>query len=193
MNKECRNDLDRIKGQSYKLFLQNLLDKEERAHRKIRRINFKYLTYKEERTNMEKREAEEIISIVKMAKKIGEAAGRGKLRELCGNGHKWKVVDKMNDDKVVGHMLDVCGFAHITVPGRGKVARAFKKVGEYDRRMDGYVVRGMRIWKGWPSGFSLSIINTGRQEMSVNEAAVQAASEYLNANHLDCVWNSRID
>jgi len=42
MDKECRDKLNEIKGQSYKLFLHNLLEKEERTHRKVRRIRFKY-------------------------------------------------------------------------------------------------------------------------------------------------------
>ena len=46
MNKGCRDKLDRIKEQSYKLFLQNLLDKEERAYRKVRRLEFKYRGYR---------------------------------------------------------------------------------------------------------------------------------------------------
>ena len=45
MNKVCRNNLDKIKEQNYKLFLQNLLDKEEKAYRERKRINVKYYTY----------------------------------------------------------------------------------------------------------------------------------------------------
>ena len=140
---------------------------------------------------MKNKEAQEIVRKVLIAKKIGEAAGRKKFRELVGNGYKWKVVNE-GDGKVVGHMLDVCGFANLSVPGKGKIVRAFKKIGEYDNRMDGYVIRGIKIWKGY-RGYALSIINTGRQEMSVNEAAVEAASNYLNENNLDCSWSSRID
>jgi len=136
-------------------------------------------------------ESNKIIGIVKMARKVGEAAGRKRFKELRENGYKWKVVND-GDGKVVGHMLDVCGFASLSVPGKGKVVRAFKKIGEYDRRMDGYVVDGMEIWKS-SRGYALSIISTGRQEMSVNEVAVGAASGYLNENNLECSWNSRID
>ena len=42
MNKECRDKLNKIKEQSYKLFLHNLLDKEERADVKARRVELKY-------------------------------------------------------------------------------------------------------------------------------------------------------
>ena len=191
MNKECRDKLNEIKKQSYRLFLHNLLEKEERAHKMVRRIQFRFLTYKEEDVAMKKEEAREIIAIVKVAKRIGEKAGKEKLKELISKGFKWKVVND-SDQKVVGHMLDVCGFANISIPGKGRIVSAFKKVGEYDERIGGYVARGMRIWKGY-RGYALSIISTGRQEMSVNEAAVEAASDYLNSNHLESTWNSRID
>jgi len=140
---------------------------------------------------MDKKEARRIIKLVVMAKKIGEKAGQKKLNELKKAGPRWDVVDE-GKNKVVGQMLDVCGFASISVPGNGRIARAFKKVGEYDARMDGYVANGMRIFKGY-RGYALSIISTGRQEMSVNEAAVEAASDFLNANQLKCSWRSRID
>jgi len=49
MNKDCRDKLDRIKEQSYKLFLQRLLDKEERADIKVSSIGrIKYEKYKKE-------------------------------------------------------------------------------------------------------------------------------------------------
>ena len=92
--------------------------------------------------------------------------------------------------------MDVCGFAFLSVPGRGKIVSAFKKLGTYEGRMGAYVIGvtgALKIWKGYPSGYTLSMISTGRQEMSVNEAAVKAASEFLNANHLECGWSSRID
>ena len=192
MNKECGNDLEIVKEQNYGLFLHNLLDWEERAHRKVKKIYFKYFD-RGGTKGMEKKEANEIVRTVVMAGKIGNAAGRKKLRELAGDGYKWKVVDESNQ-KVVGHLLDVCGFASLSIPGRGRIVRAFKKIGEYNGRMDGYEVRGIRIWKKFgPSGYCLSLVSTGRQEMSVNEAAVEAASDYLNENHLECGWDSVID
>ena len=42
MNKECRDKLNKIKEQSYRLFLQNLLNKEEGAYREVRRVQLKY-------------------------------------------------------------------------------------------------------------------------------------------------------
>lgn len=43
MNKECREELDKVKEQSYKIFLHNLLLKEERAEILVGRVQFKYL------------------------------------------------------------------------------------------------------------------------------------------------------
>lgn len=45
MDKECRDELNRIGALDYKLFLHNILLKEEKAHRMVRRIQFRYLTY----------------------------------------------------------------------------------------------------------------------------------------------------
>ena len=192
MNKECRDKLEKIKKQSYKLFLHNLLAKEERAEILVKRIRFKYLTYKEEDVAMNKLEARRIITIVGVAKKLGEEAGRKKLKELQKAGNKWAVVDGFSK-KVVGRMLDVCGFGFLTVPGRGKIVSAFKKIGVFGPGREEYIVKGLRIWKGYPKGYGLSIISTGRQEMSVNEVAVRSACEFLNKNHLECEWSSRID
>ena len=192
MNKECRDKLEEIKKQSYKLFLHNLLAKEERARMLVRKIQYKYLTFKEENVAMKNEEAMRIITIVKVAKKIGEEAGRKKLKELQKAGNKWEVVNS-SDNRVVGHLLDVCGIAWLSVPGRGKIVSAFKKIGTYDARDQSYVIKGMRLWKGHPTGYTLSMISTGRQEMSVNEVAVQRACEYINANDVECNWKSVID
>ncbi len=193
MNKECRDELAKIKKQTYKLILHNLLEKEERAHRMVKRIQFKYLTCEEDRNHMNKVEAKKVIAIIKVAKKVGERAGQLRLKELKKAGPRWNVINE-RQNKVVGQMLDVCGFAHLSVPGRGRIVRAFKKIGIFDLRIDCYVVTdALKIWKGYRSGYALSIISTGRQEMSVNEAAVRAASEFLNENHLECAWSSRID
>ena len=195
MNKECRDEVDRIGSIDYKIILHGLLVKEEKADRMIRRFHFKYLTYKEDDNRMNKVEAKRIIAIVKVAKKVGERAGQLKLKELQKAGPRWNVVDERKN-KVVGQMLDVCGFAYLSVPGRGKIVGAFKKLGTYEGRMQAYEAGAngnLRIWKGYPSGYTLSIISTGRQEMSVNEAAVKAASKFLDENHLECGWSSRID
>jgi len=52
----------------------------------------------------------------------------------------------------------------------------------------------MRISKAYDRGYNLNLgLDIGRQEMSVNEEAVFAATEFLNSAGLECSWGSRID
>ena len=52
----------------------------------------------------------------------------------------------------------------------------------------------MSVSKNYPKGYMLLLgLNTGRQEMSVNEKAVVAASGFLNNAGLECSWRSYID
>jgi len=52
----------------------------------------------------------------------------------------------------------------------------------------------MRISKAYDRGYNLNLgLDIGRQEMSVNEEAVFAATEFLNSVGLKCSWGSCID
>lgn len=147
-------------------------------------------------------EHKEIIILLLKAREIGRRAAYAQLNKLKHNGPKWNVIDEMDKGKVVGQMLDVCGFASMQVPGRSKIVKAFKKLGvpgehnNYGGMNKRYVLEDehMQISKAYDRGYSLNLgLNIGRQELSVNEEAVFAASEFLNSVGLECSWSSRID
>ena len=147
-------------------------------------------------------EHKQVVMLLLKAREIGRNAAYAQLNKLQHNGPKWNVVDEMDKGKVVGQMLDVCGFASMQVPGRSKIVKAFKKLGvpgehnNYGGMNIEYILEDehMRISKAYDRGYNLNLgLNIGRQELSVNEAGVEAASNFLNSKGLECNWNSRID
>lgn len=140
-------------------------------------------------------EHKQVVMMLLKAREIGRKAANDQLKKLQGHGPRWNVIDD-HTNKVVGQMLDVCGGGYIKLPGRGRIVKAFKRLGVKDRYGQGYKLEDehMSISKGYPKGYDLSLgLNTGRQEMSVNEEAVVAASEFLNNASLKCSWRSYID
>lgn len=134
-----------------------------------------------------------VMVLLLKAREIGKKAAQEQFSKLQKAGSKWAVKDSATN-KLVGGMLDVCGFASMRVPGRSKIVKAFKKLGEKTQYEKEYIYDRMRISKSYYSGYNLNInLNIGRQEMSVNEEAVFAASEFLNNAGLKCDWESRID
>jgi len=143
-------------------------------------------------------EHKQIIILLLKAREIGRKAANDQFKKLQKQGSRWAVIDD-NSNKVVGKMLDVCGFAWITVLGRSKIVKAFKKLGTQDG-IDKFnntfqlIDEHMQISKAYNRGYNLNLgINIGRQEMSVNEEGVFAATEFLNNVGLECNCNSRID
>ena len=129
------------------------------------------------------------------AREIGRKASHDQLAKLQKNSTRWAIKDD-NSNKIVGQLLDVCGFAGMKVPGRGKIVQAFKKLTEHKDFQDGYIFEKekMSISKSYDKGYILYLgLDIGRQEMSVNEEGVVAASEFLNSAGLECDWNSRVD
>ena len=136
-----------------------------------------------------------ILMLLLKAREIGKKAANDQLAKLQKNGAKWAIKDE-GSNFIVAQVLDVCGFAGMKVPGRGKIVKAFKKLAGHKDFQDGYILRKeqMSISKSYDKGYILYLgLNIGRQEMSVNEEAVVAASEFLNNAGLECTWNSRVD
>jgi len=141
-------------------------------------------------------EHKQVVMLLLKAREIGRKAAEDQLKKLQVKGARWNVVDEMAGGKVVGQMLDVCGFASLQVPGRSKIVKAFKKLGVKQEYNQGYILEDehMRIGKAYNRGYHLNLgLNIGRQELSVNEEGVVAASEFLNSVGLECNWSSRID
>ena len=140
--------------------------------------------------HVKKAEQREIFNLLAEARLIGRTAAMKQLKKLQKQGPKFRVKD---GNKTVGEMLDVCGFAWITIPGKSKIVKAFKALGTRGINQE-YIVGEMRISKAYQRGYNLNIgLGIGRQEMSVNEEAVWAASEFLNNAGLECNYGSRID
>lgn len=141
-------------------------------------------------------EHKQVIMLVRKAQGLGRKAGQEQLAKLEKAGPRWALRDAFTK-RPAGTMLDVCGFAWLTTPGRGKVVKAFKKLGGQDGRITGhieYFLEGMRISKCYSTpGYNLELKLTNSQYMSVGEAAVKAVSDFLNKNGIECQWNSRID
>lgn len=125
-----------------------------------------------------------VASVISEARKAGIAAAEYKLDSLQNAGPRWEVKD---GEQIVGTMLDVCGFANLTIKARGKFYLLAKKLSENP------VVR-IHCCKAYNGGGSLSIFDsTIRQEMSVNIAACEGQAVVLRAYGIECGISSRID
>jgi len=122
-----------------------------------------------------------LATLLEKARQAGTVAAKEQLTKLESSGPQWNIVNDKTfggDGKVVGQMLDVCGFASIHIPnGRAGIVRQLKRVIETKQ-----LVKRAYFHKGYYGGFGLSLFDmTNRQEMSVNEAAEQAALDTLKA------------
>ncbi len=128
-----------------------------------------------------------IKSIITEARAAGSKAAATKLSELQSAGPKWEVKDDFTG-KSVGTMLDVCGFAHIIVKINGNDKR-------WQELRHFAAIDSNRVMVHSSYGFkTIAIFDMcRRQEMSVNEAANEAAAEVLRSYGFDCWMDSRID
>ena len=141
---------------------------------------------------MKKHEAKHIITVLMNAQRSGIEAGESKLKELQKAGPRWAVKDE-NKNKIVGTLLDVCGFAALHLAGRSEIVRAFKALGNPDRYGD-LSYNGFSISKNtYRGGYGLRANLSNRQELSVQEWAVESFCDYCKAHGLECSWSSRID
>lgn len=126
-----------------------------------------------------------VKDVVLECRAAGKAAGAAQLAKLQGHGPVWAV---KSGDKVVGTMLDVCGFASIKLNARQGFYRVAKKVAE-DNSLR------FSCGKAYPSGGRFAVYDMSRrQEMSVNEAAASACAEVLKSHGVKEVYmTSRMD
>lgn len=129
--------------------------------------------------------------IIQEATEAGNKAGVAKLAELEGAGPAFAVVenspndgifyDKSKPTRVVGTMLDVCGFAWVTL---SNARTAFAQ----------YLKKTERASNGYYGGMTVNLrFGTFRQEMSVNEAQARAAAEVFTKAGFEARMESRID
>ena len=133
-----------------------------------------------------------VLRVIEEARRLGKIAAADKLAELQKAGPKWAVCTETHPfsskaDKVVGTMLDVCGFANINISARGKffqIAKKLSKTGSH-RFYCTVAYRG---------GGHLSIYDSShRQEMSVNKATCVGQAKVLNAYGIETSITTRID
>jgi len=128
-----------------------------------------------------------VLDVIQEAREAGKISAENKLSELTGQGPKWNVINDSNK-KVVGQMLDVCGFAHLKISARGKFYLLAKKLSK-DRQYRFHCDRDSYYGGGW-----LSIYDSiHRQEISVNIAACKGQAEVLKKYGIDSNIDSRID
>jgi len=131
----------------------------------------------------------QLDAIMVVAFAAGRDAARRKLDELRAAGPAFTVHDtglfgRPSADNIVGTMLDVCGNAGLEVSGKSATHRALRVY--LDRTVE--LPGGGRVYyrPSWPTGFHFDIFDmTGRQEMSVNEAAIRAVKRVLDEHGLD--------
>lgn len=131
-----------------------------------------------------------VLSVIHEARKAGQIEAERKLAELLGNGAKYNVTD---GEKLVGKMLDVCGFASLKISARGKFFQLAKKLSDEEN------IGLHNCWRfscvnAYRGGGALSIFDsTFRQEMSVNIAACVGQAKVLNAYGIETTIQSRMD
>jgi len=128
---------------------------------------------------------EKVLEVIEEARDTGIEFARNKLADLQSCGPKYAVMDD-GTAKCVGTMLDVCGFANLNIPAKGKFYILCKKL-----TTEGH---GFRCSRGYYGGGRLSIYGSSvRQEMSVNVAACQGQASVLKKYGIIARVESRID
>ena len=125
-----------------------------------------------------------VLEVINEARRAGYITADQKLNELQDQGPTIVVMDGA---KVVGRLLDVCGFANLKISARGKFYLIAKKL--CDNPIHRFLCR-----RAYYGGGSLSIFDsTFRQEMSVNIAACKGQAEILAKYGIEATIESKID
>jgi hypothetical protein len=146
----------------------------------------------------------DLVFMLQYAVGVADLAAQKKLEELQKAGPRFSVhsADLFTgkaQGPAIGTMLDNCGGAWICLPGKCKLVNSIKK---HFRNLDRFSYQGHQfegsnwyISKGTYKGYTLhlSYPTRGRQEMSVHEAANQAAVDYLKKEGHECYMHSYID
>ena len=130
---------------------------------------------------------QKVLDVIAEARKVGSIFAARRFAELQAAGPKYAVCDENRNGEVVDTMLDVCGFAHLSISARGKFFQLAKKVSESSSERF-YCTNAYR------GGGHLSIYDsTNRQEMSVNVAACKGHQQVLVKYGIESHVESRID
>lgn len=136
---------------------------------------------------------QKVLDVIDEARKIGSIFAARRLAELQAAGPKYVVNDKNQNNKVVGTMLDVCGFANLQISARGKFFQLAKRL---SLEIDVVTGRQRRFYceVAYRGGGWLSIYDsTNRQEMSVNIVACKGHQQVLAKYGIESSVESRID
>lgn len=128
---------------------------------------------------------EKVKEVIIECRNAGQEAAKAKLQELSGQGPKFAVTDR---EKLVGTMLDVCGFAHLSISARGKFYLLAKKLSK-DLSLRFHCDHDSYNGGGWFSIYDMTM----RQEMSINVAAYRAVNSVLASYEITSNVKSRID
>jgi len=129
-----------------------------------------------------------VLEVIRECREEGSLYAQKQLAKLRGEGPKWAVVNEATD-KVVNTMLDVCGFAHLSIKARGKFYQLAKKISQRE-----HWYRFNCGHDSYNGGGRLSIYDMSmRQEMSVNVASYRGVQEILKKYGIESTLHSRID
>lgn len=140
-------------------------------------------------------EKERMLNIIQEAREAGKKAAEIKYLELLNAGPKYEVFESDLTDKPIPgggrwKLLDLCGFATINVRMHGRDPR-WQALKALDLDRENRIMVHDK-YSGMPK--SLAIFDmTMRQEISVNEAADNAAAEVLKAHGIECWVTTRLD
>ena len=128
---------------------------------------------------------ESVLSVIKECRLAGSQAAQETLARLQQHGPSYIVKDASGTP--VDTMLDVCGFAWLEIPARGRFYTLAKQLSLVDSNR----VHCVRAYRG---GGHLSIYDcSNRQELSVNKAANAAMANVLMSHGVVAIVKSRID
>lgn len=129
----------------------------------------------------------QLVHAIQNAARMGQRAAEIRLETMQARGPVYAVrnVDPFTGaacGPAIGTMLDVCGFAWVTIPGLSRRTKAIKEL----------ISEGLLSYSHYEKRVQLHI-STHRQEIGVNEAACERAAEVLNALGIKAYPCSRID
>lgn len=131
------------------------------------------------RTVGDKWTEERVLGVIAEARQAGRVAAEVKLEELMAAGPKWVVQEgPPGRERPVGAMLDLCGGAWLVIDAKQPFYRVASRLSSKEPGRSPHRFLCQRQYGG---GGMLSIFDmTGRQELSVNEAAEEAARKVLD-------------
>jgi len=129
---------------------------------------------------------ERVLGVIAEARQAGRVAAEVKLQELMAAGPKWNVYGgPPGKEELAGTMLDLCGGAWLVIDTKQPFYRAASRLSSKEPGRSPHRFMCQRQYGG---GGMLSIFDmTGRQELSVNEAAEKAAKKVLERHGVNVI------